>query len=104
MTRTPRLVASSTVRSVEPLSTTRISSTQRRLSMARTMLRSSLHAMMVAVIFIRRASEPGRGDRRQGEAEQENYQRQVSHFLADRAQVGRGLDGRVAHSRAKNPV
>jgi len=54
MTRAPNFSATSTVRSVEPESTTRISSQQRRLSMARGMLRSSLQAMMVAEIFIER--------------------------------------------------
>ena len=52
MKRAPSFSASYTVRSAEPLSRTMISSQQRRLSMARAILRSSLSVMMVAVIFI----------------------------------------------------
>src|SRR5438105_1828843 len=51
-TRAPSLAAISAVRSLEPLSTTTISSQQRRLSMTRATLRSSLQVMIVADIFI----------------------------------------------------
>src|SRR5579872_6440335 len=59
MTRAPSLDASSTVRSFEPLSTTTISSQQRKLSIARTILRSSLNVMIVAEILIIRSCYRG---------------------------------------------
>src|SRR4051812_46506920 len=52
MTRAPSFEATSAVRSADPLSTTRISSQHRKLSIARAMFRSSLDVMMVAEIFI----------------------------------------------------
>jgi len=50
--RAPSFSASSVVRSTEPESSTRISSQQRRLSIARAMWRSSFSVMIVAVIFM----------------------------------------------------
>src|SRR5580698_10053921 len=85
MTRTPSFSASSTVRSVEPLSTIRISSQQRRLSTARATLRSSLRVMMVAVIFMRSLAVT---DRREHEAQQENGHGEPSQFLAAGAHRG----------------
>src|ERR1700691_3889557 len=87
------------VRSVEPLSTIRISSQQRRLSTARATLRSSLRVMMVAVIFM-----PGLAvtERREHEAQNEDVHRQPSQFLAAGAHLRRIHDDRMVFAQPQH--
>src|SRR5690348_6176396 len=96
MMRAPSFSASSVVRSADPLSSTMISSQQRRLSMARAMLRSSFRVMMVAVIFIAPWSEPAGTDRCVGEAKQEDRQRKPAEFRTGGPHIRRVVDGGVA--------
>src|SRR5258708_33346370 len=99
MTRAPSFWARSTGRSTEPLSTIRISSEQRRLSIARAMFRASLRVMSVAVIFIfrclRGGLQPAGCNRRVNEAEDEDGESDPANRAAPRSEVGGIVDHRM---------
>src|ERR1700741_1950023 len=94
MTRAPSFPASSTVRSLDPLSTTITSSAHRKLSMARGRLRSSLYVMIVAEIFTGFLEAVG-ADRREREAHDKNDQRRQSQPAALGTQAVRIHDRRM---------
>src|SRR5438876_431906 len=94
------------VRSDDPLSTTMISSQQRRLSMARTICLSSFRVMIVADIFISRSLFHGS----EGKTCQEDESGDQSEAFANRTRIRVIVNRRVApgeriqHNSPGNPA